>query len=222
MVRLVLLLISLVLVPPAAHAQSYAVYFPSDKEMLEELNLARTQPGEYAAKLREYRQHFKGNIVYEPGKPTGIITKEGVAAVDEAIAFLERQPPLAPLAPSTVLAKAATDHVSAQGPEGKFGHYSSDGSSPGDRVQRRGGGPYVGETIHYGPVFTARDVIMSLIIDDAVPDRGHRVLIFTPDMLFAGSNCGPHKQLRVMCVTNYSQWIDGKYVRVPVPPPPAQ
>ena len=222
MVRIVLLVIGLWLAPSTALAQAAAVQFPSDRELLAELNLARTQPAKYAEKLREYRSHFRGKVVYEPSKPMGILTTEGVAAVDEAIAFLERQTPLAPFNASELLTQAAQDHVSEQGSAGTLGHYSRDGSSPGTRVERRGGGRYVGETLFYGPVFSAQDVVMGLIIDDAVPDRGHRQLIFTPDMLFAGSACGRHARLKVMCATTYSQWIDGNYVRVPAPPPTAQ
>lgn len=221
MVRIVFLFLAVFTATVPVYAQH-----PTNAEVLEELNFARTKPQEYAQILREYRKHFKGNIVYEPGKENALQTNEGVAAVDEAIAFLERAEPVPPLFPSPILKEVAADHVKEQGPRGTYGHASADGSNPSDRLARRGGGHTIGETIAYGPITSARDLVRQLIVDDGVPDRGHRDLIFQSNQRFAGTTCGYHKQLFVMCVTDYSYWVDGNY-RAPAkpraaPPPPAQ
>ncbi|WP_044120956.1 CAP domain-containing protein, partial [Staphylococcus aureus] len=130
-----------------------------------------------------------GRIVRYPGNPGGLRTAEGTRAVDEAIRFLERQPPLAPIEPAPLLARAARDHVREQGPSGRTGHVSADGANPRARVQRRGGGDYVAEVITYGPP-SAVEVVRQLIVDDAVPGRGHRRTLFAAEMRHAGIACG--------------------------------
>lgn len=177
--------------------------------VLAEINFARTRPRDYAERLREYRKFFKGRIVRYPGNPGGLRTAEGTRAVDEAIRFLERQPPLAPIEPAPLLARAARDHVREQGPSGRTGHVSADGANPRARVQRRGGGDYVAEVITYGPP-SAVEVVRQLIVDDAVPGRGHRRALFAAEMRHAGIACGPHRGYRVMCVADLGRRPDGR------------
>lgn len=180
-----------------------------ERAVLAELNFARAQPREYAERLRDYRKRFRGKVVYYPGNENGLLTQEGVPAVDEAIDFLLRQPPVLPLAPAPLLALAAADHVAEQGPRGATGHISQGGAKPRDRVTRRGGGIYVAEIITYGPP-SAVEVVRQLIIDDAVPGRGHRRIVFAAEMRFAGVGCGPHKAYRVMCVADLGRTATGQ------------
>ncbi|RYD47692.1 MAG: CAP domain-containing protein [Sphingomonadales bacterium] len=179
------------------------------REIVAEINFARTEPRRYAERLRVYRDLFQGKTVYYPGNSTGLMTQEGVSAVNEAIRFLEKQAPLEPIEASPLLARAAADHVWEQGPRGETGHYSKDGSNPRDRVQRRGGGNYVAEVITYGPP-SAVEVVRQLIVDDAVPGRGHRKTLFAAEMRFAGIACGPHRIYRVMCVAEFGRTPDGR------------
>lgn len=180
-----------------------------EREIVTELNFARQHPRRYAGRLREYRRYFRGKIVHYPAKPEGLRTTEGVAAVDEAIAFLERQTPVPPLSPARLLAEAAGAHAAEQGPRGATGHFSKNGDDPRDRVRRHGGGDYVAETITYGPP-TAVEVVRQLIVDDDVPNRGHRRTVFAAEMRFVGVGCGPHKTYRVMCVAEFARNPDGR------------
>ena len=63
-------------------------------------------------------------------------TKEGKAAVREAIAFLENQPPVHPLKWHEDLAHAARDMAEMQGPTGAVGHAGPDGSTVYDRISK--------------------------------------------------------------------------------------
>lgn len=180
--------------------------------VVRELNLARTSPQTYADRLREYRGWFSGRVVTVPGTPEAVMTREGTAAVDEAIRFLDRQMPLAPLKPDQTLAQAARDWVAAQGPRGAMGHVSASGRGPGDRVAARGGDKYVAENISYGPD-EADLVVLQLIVDDGVPSRGHRKTIFDDSFAYAGAACGMHAVYRHMCVIDYSAFPKGTYQR---------
>jgi len=183
---------------------------PLEREIVAELNFARTRPQAYAAQLRDYRRYFRGKIVRYPGKPEGLRTAEGVKAVDEAIGFLARQAPVPALRAAPLLAAAAGAHVAEQGPSGATGHRSKNGDDPRDRIRRQGGGDYVAETITYGPP-SAVEVVRQLIVDDDVPGRGHRRTVFAAEMRFVGVRCGPHRTYRVMCVAEFARTPDGQY-----------
>ncbi len=178
-----------------------------------ELNRFRSDPAAYADFLRDYRPRFAGRrlLAAEEGE-IDIMTREGVAAVDEAIRDLRREKPLPELAWSDLLARAAADHVAVQSRSGAVGHYTR-GQGPGERMRARGGGPYVNEVITYGH-HTPAGVVDQLLIDDGVPDRGHRFSLLRPTHRFAGVACGRHPVHRTMCVTLMAGTADGS------PPPP--
>jgi uncharacterized protein YkwD len=176
-----------------------------EKAILHEQNLARGNPSAYAEFAREYRIRFQGNL-YVSGRRR-FRTKEGLKAVDEAIAFLVKTRAVPPLAPSRPLSLAARDHVKDTGPKGLTGHDGSDGSRPADRIARHGKWKKTcGENIAYGHSI-AREIVLQLIIDDGVPDRGHRRNMFNPDFKVSGVHVGPHKVYRVMSVITYAGGI---------------
>lgn len=178
------------------------------KAIIAELNFARTNPSAYAQRLQSYRQLYRGRIVTRPGATEDLLTKEGVAAVDEAIKFLSRQVPLAPLVADDALARAARDHVRDQGPLGMTDHIGTDGSTPSDRVRRYGAWRRaLAEDLAYGPA-TAVDVVRELIIDDGVRDRGHRKAIFLPVLRVVGVACGYHAAYGTMCAIDFADAMD--------------
>ncbi|MHA6720754.1 CAP domain-containing protein [Sphingomonas sp. RS6] len=179
-----------------------------EDDVLARINAVRQDPAAYAEQLRDYRRHFLGNAVFLPDRAKGLLTQEGVAAVDEAIAFLEQQPALPPLNRASLLALAARHHVAMQGPLGEHGHVGPDGTSPGERVRKLGGGDLVGEDISYGYA-DADAVVRQLIVDDGVIDRGHRRLIFEPELRYAGVGCGEHRRYGHMCVIDVARTHDG-------------
>lgn len=180
-----------------------------ERQVLAAINQARANPAAYAETLRRYRGYFQDKVVHFPGNPVGLRTKEGPAAVDEAIAFLSRQQPLPPLGDAPILARAAADHAADLGPGGRTGHKGQDGSGPGDRVRRHGGGGAIAETISYGAA-DAAGVVRQLVVDDGVPSRGHRKILFDPTYRFAGAGCGGHAAHRSMCVINLSSTAGGR------------
>ncbi|MFA5988237.1 MAG: CAP domain-containing protein [Sphingomonas sp.] len=182
-----------------------------EAEVLEEVNRMRANPQAYADGLRGYRQGFDGLVVRDEESPDGIFTHEGVAAVDEAIAFLDRQAPLPPLGASALLALGAADLAADQETSGQTGHISGNGFGPGERVRRRGGDIYVGEVVSYGHAI-ARGVVRQLVVDDGVARRGHRGLLFAKGYRYAGVACGAHERYGVMCVVDMAATPTGRPV----------
>lgn len=173
------------------------------EQVLAEVNLARTVPRVYADLLREFRRQFRGKTYRLPGTHTLVRTAEGVKGVDEAIRFLSRQKPLPPLARSGRLAAAAAELVADEGKSGAVGH-GVRRSAPQTRIERHGEWQgQIGENISYGPD-EARRVVMELIVDDGVPDRGHRRNIFSRGFGTAGVACGSHPRYGTMCVIDFA------------------
>lgn len=170
-----------------------------ERDILEELNAARTSPPSYAGRIEGLLPHFDGRILRRPGQ-LAIATSEGPAAVREAAAALRSTARLQPLALAGGMERAARDHAADQGARGTTGHRGSDGSSASDRVNRYGQwGSRLTESISYGPM-TGADVVQGLLVDDGVPDRGHRRNLLDPAVAVAGIGCARHATYRVTCV----------------------
>jgi uncharacterized protein YkwD len=180
-----------------------------EKDVIVEMNKVRANPQSYIPMMEEYKERFIGNRIQLPQRKF-MMTKEGRAAVNEAIAFLKKQPSVSQLNPSKGISLAARDHVNDQGVAGSFGHQGTDRSDPFVRMERYGKWRVTGgENIAYGYT-TAQDIVMQLIIDDGVPSRGHRVNMFNPDFRIAGVAYGSHKTYRVMCTIGYAGGFEEK------------
>ena len=193
----------------AAPAPPVANYARIEEKVLEALNAARANPQAYVHELEAYRQQFTSTLVTLPGSRTTYVTREGAAPVDEAVGVLSSMESRYILQAAPVLAAAASDHVAEQGRSGRSGHRSQDGSGPGDRATRRGGGRMVTEVIAYG-AFNPADVVRQLIVDDGVRDRGHRSALFAGHLRYAGVACGPHPSFRTICVIDMAETPDGR------------
>ncbi len=168
-----------------------------------ELNDARGDPAAYAKNLKNYRRRHQGNGVFMTERGP-MRSQEGVAVVDEAIAFLEQAKPLPPLAARRGLSLAAKDHARDTGPKGIVSHTGTDDSTFDIRVRRRGrSSGEVGENISYG-CLSAESIVMQLIIDDGVKDRGHRKNIFSKSYGVVGVAAASHAQYGMMCVIDFA------------------
>lgn len=174
------------------------------EQVLEEINQARAKPLHYADYIREWRKHFKGKFYQLPGTSFLRQTREGIAALNEAIEFLNWQKPLPPLDWSPGLAAAAAELIREQGKTGATGHEGRQSGGMTERIKRHGTWEgQIGENIAYVPN-EPRLLVMQLIVDDGVPDRGHRKNLFNPHFKEAGVACGPHTRFGTMCVADFS------------------
>jgi len=161
-----------------------------DGAVLDEINLARTQPRQYAAIVEERMRQLPGT---------------DARCVEETASFLSRQEPLAPLRAAPGLIASARLQVVDQGATGAVGHRSSDGSGPLERIARSGQwSGRAGENISYG-YSDARSIVVTLIVDQGVPGRGHRRNIFSRSFRLAGAACGAHPRYGAMCVIDFAE-----------------
>jgi uncharacterized protein YkwD len=174
-----------------------------EKEIIIELNKARSNPAAYAAYLEEFKNLYVGKYIYFAGR-TPYVTHEGASAVSEAIAVLKVTAPVPVLRVSRGLSAAAKAHIEEQSATGATGHSGADGSTPGERANRFGKWrKEVGENIDYGSA-DPREIIMLLIIDDGVKNRGHRQNIFKPGYGVVGVSFGPHQRYGNMCTLDFA------------------
>jgi uncharacterized protein YkwD len=174
----------------------------SSRAIIQEMNLARQNPALYASFIEQLRGTLDGNSMLLPGH-TRLRTKEGTAALDDAIRFLRSTQPQAPLSLSPGMSRAAADHCAEQA-SGGFGHGGNDFSNPAGRIGRYGqvGGGW-GENISYGKT-TAREIVLVLIIDDGQPARKHRKNIFNPNFNVAGAAFGRHARFGTVCSIEFA------------------
>lgn len=177
-------------------------------DIINEINVLRTNPSEYIKKLEHlYSAFIDDTNVFRLDDGTRVNTKEGRKAVTEAITVLRGLSPLSAMEPSAFLESAAYDHAKDLGDNGIRGHEGSDGSSVADRIERycawRG---IIGENIDYGNN-NANDIVLSLLVDDGVSDRGHRENLLNPNYRFVGAAIGPYPEYvhHCLCVLDFSQ-----------------
>src|SRR4029078_3389135 len=140
---------------------------PQEREILAEINLARTNPALYLGYLEDFKKFYRGKeIKYSDGSTW--VTNEGVSALEEAISFVRALQPLPPLELRKGLILGAQDHVNDLVNTGQSGHRRCDGSVLEDRLNRYGNWSVsVGEDIVYRSR-KAREDVIALIIDDGV------------------------------------------------------
>ena len=170
----------------------------AEQDLLTEINQARANPGTYATYLEKLKPLFKGNEYRATGRPA-LMTQEGWSAVEDAIKFLRATKPLGPLAASTGLNLAAQSHLKDQSGSGFTGHTGSNRSLIEQRVKPFGTWQgAIGENLAYGNE-SARERVLTWLIDDGFASRGHRKRLLSSDYRVAGLACGAHPQYVAMC-----------------------
>src|ERR1041385_6025128 len=172
----------------------------AEQDLLSEINKARAEPQVYAGYLEKLKPLFKGKVYTAEGQESGLETQEGWDAVDDAIKFLRASKPAPPLSTSEGLRLAAVSHVKDPSGSGATGHAGADRMLIEERVKPYGAWQGdIGENLVYGAE-SARERILTWLIDDGVKTRGHRRRVMNQDYKVAGVSGGPHPEYGAMCV----------------------
>jgi len=166
-----------------------------EQDLFNEINQVRAHPELYVTYLKKMRPLFVGKVY----KKT-LETQEGWAAVEDAIAYLLTLKAQSPFTMSQGLNKAAAAHIKDQGKSGSTGHMTTrSGAMIEDRVKPFGTWEgTIGENLTYGRE-SARERVLTWLIDDGFATRGHRKRVMSADYLVAGLSCGKHPEYEKMC-----------------------
>lgn len=173
-----------------------------EKDIVLEQNKARYNPAKYSELyIKKRADNFIGNN-YVSLKQLPLKTAEGPAAVMECYIEMQKMESLPPLKPEKGLYLAALEHVYTQGATKETGHTGVNGESPFDRIKKHGTYKQAAENITYG-FNNAREIVISLLIDDNVPDRSHRKIIMSKNYDQTAASFGSHKEYKNMAVILY-------------------
>jgi hypothetical protein len=171
----------------------------------------------------------EGSKVYK-FKETSIVTMEGALAVEEAIAALQAIPTdeegksdLGLLTGENGLAKCAEFHAMDLAISGTQGHLGTDGSKPGQRVEKFGTWKLaLAESIFYG-ARNAEDVVCGLLVDDGNRGRPHRLNLLNPQLKCLGIHYTAHPNCGSVCVAVMTGGFDQRPTMSwpPIPKKPA-
>jgi uncharacterized protein YkwD len=176
-----------------------------EQALIEETNQLRANPAAYAERLEQLRPYYDGNQIKLPNQNFILETVEGVSALEEAIAVLRDTEPLPLLDPVAGLTLGANDHAVDLSMNNLAGHQGSDGSDPFERISRYGTfHDIAGENISYSPIHTAEWHVIQWLVDDGVPNRGHRETLLKPDYQLTGVACEVHDGFGNVCVMTYA------------------
>lgn len=151
-----------------------------EREILSEINRARTNPQAYAAWLQKQKQYYDGILLKLPGEKP-VRTNKWLKALTEAIDFLKQQEPLPNLTITDELSTAAASKLAQM-----------------DTIQGRENF----KSISYGKL-TATGVVMQLIVDNGFPDRRHHNSIFNANSNQAGIVCQNDETYDNVCAIAY-------------------
>lgn len=149
-----------------------------DKEMIKEINFVRQYPEIYASIVATYLEERSHSI-------WGISKDENDAGI-ELIEELKAMESAQILYPKKCVYQAAKKHGEDCKKRGFFDHTGSDGSSPFSRMSKsciglKGGGENI-----VGGRKNTRKLVIQLLIDAGISDRGHRYNMLNPNWEYIG------------------------------------
>ena len=182
-----------------------------EKEVVLEINRFRSNPAKYANNyIAPLAKQYKNKLLNYPGDKTTIRTREGVKALHECVQELQNATPQPVLHPSKILTKSANDLQKHQAKTGKTGHAGNNNSTLKERIERYGEWQVqIAENIAYGNT-SARQIVVFLLIDDGVKNRGHRKNLLNPELKMVGVSFGKHPVYKTMCVMDFAGGINNE------------
>jgi uncharacterized protein YkwD len=169
-----------------AHSAKDAAYLTDDEKLvIFYTNLARINPQLFAETL--LKEHV---AKYNTPKNKYLTT---------LYQDLKKAKPMAILYPKQDVFESAKIHAVTSGKNGQIGHQNFAARTK-NLVRKYNG---VAENCEYGTPDPIKAVI-NLLIDEGVPDYGHRKNILNPSFRYTGASIQPHKRFRYNVVINYA------------------
>ena len=179
-------------------------YSTLELAVVEEINLARSNPRKFVGFLEEYQKAVKDKLILLPDRvPFRMI--EGVTVINETIGEMKAVSNLKTLEISDKLSEAARLQLTDLQEDSSLGHKGKNGSTLQVRLaQFATVEGKAAENICFRSN-AARDVVMIFLIDDGVKSRMHRKNVLNPAYKKLGVACGTGKNNEMLCVTVFAE-----------------
>jgi hypothetical protein len=171
-------------------------------KVIEEINLVRKNPQDYAEKVRKFATFFKGKILKIP-EQIPIMTTEGSSAFEEAACFLDNLDSLAALKYSPGLTHSAHDAlIDIQ----KLEDVDMLGDLNIDTYLDKHGQVigHFAQAVDFGSSLPEL-VVINLLVDDGDLNRGNRANIINPKYKLIGVSTGSHSVYHNATVLMYAR-----------------
>jgi uncharacterized protein YkwD len=153
-----------------------------EREMIDEINLLRSNPKEYVPFVQAYIQSMEKEIQNDPSMATMYLDE--ISTAYELVKALNATDPLSILKPHEGVYAAAKLHGDDMLKNTKFSHVGSDGSYPWDRIAKAAPDLSDGNENLVGGPYEIRQAVILLLVDSGIPDRGHRKTLLNPGWNF--------------------------------------
>ena len=181
----------------------------SEKGIIDQVNLLRSNPAKYASKIENYIQYFQGNILKIPDVNVQIKTQEGDIPYKETVSYLQNVEALNPLTPSKALcdiAKEILDKIV----NSETGEIEE---SENENIINKHGN-FTGKftrAMDFGG-FTSEQVVVNFLVCDGDTDRTQREPLLGKGLTKIGVAFGNHIIYSTLCVlvscTDFENTVD--------------
>jgi len=176
---------------PSTTAGSNTSMNSDELSMIDEINLMRGNPSGYVRIVRDF-------VASERARGGFPINQ---SIVEELVRELQASPKLSILKPSECIYKVAIAHANDQRPLGDINHEGRDGSWPWDRIKKGCSDMANGNENLVAGMSTVRGSVITLLIDEGIPNRGHRKTLMNAEWTHAGC----HNAGKIGMFPNY--WV---------------
>merc|ERR1719463_893199 len=162
--------------------------------------------------MTRLRSCYEGNILTYPESGIQLETVEGKEALEDCLQDLMNASPLPVLMHSQAIGRACQKHLADLQDNDFCSHIGTDGSTPEERLQKYGEHrEQCGENIVFG-MKHPKEIIYQMLIDDGVPERGHRANLLNMDFHFVGGAFGRHASAETAAVVVFVDAFKAKQV----------
>lgn len=175
------------------------------ERIFNEINLARTDPTAFAAKLEALKDAYDAdNVFSDPEAGTAAATHEGWAAVSACVDDLKARQPVDALQWRGGIAVASQEHADFLSSSDSTGHTGDSGSRAADRMRKYGTWwELAGEVMAYRESSAFANV-RQMLVCDGEQSRIDRQTLLNPAMAVCGVGHAEHPTLRSVVVVNLS------------------
>lgn len=149
-----------------------------EKQMIDEINLLRSNPKNYIQYVEEYIQYMEKEVLNSSSMSS--FYQEEIETAYELINELKRSTPLSILEPHRGVYRTAKSHGEYLFAKNIFGHAGPKNSMPWDRILAESSDLKDGNENLVGGPNDVRQSVLVLLVDTGVKDRGHRKTLLDP------------------------------------------